>query len=164
MPKDDVAAFERFQLWLYTKGLLEDGESVDDISWDTLLDFYILGEVRGIPGLQNEIIDVSIDKSDHENEIPTTLLPRIYEETPQSCALRRLMVDWHAYSANLDDRNWFTKELENCSKEFFVDLVYTFHEIKMGTRPSEWDFQDLRSHYYVKDPVTSSDTSAVKEG
>lgn len=51
LPEENETMFRRFQLWVYTKKLLEDDESFIGIDWKPLVDLYIFGDKYGIPDL-----------------------------------------------------------------------------------------------------------------
>jgi len=162
LPEDDEEVFERFVLWLYTNKLLEENQTMEDVSWEILLGLYIFGEARGISGLQNEVIDTFIDKQEVADLIPTNRAPRIYENTPTDSPLRRLLVDWTAYQAILSPSEWdFEEEDDLCPKQFLYDVIFVLYDLRNENRPAEMDFTASRSDYHVKAPVTSSDDSAT---
>ena len=152
LPDDDPVAFSHFQLWLYTGNILESHESAKDIDWPVLLDIYLFGDVRGIPGLQNKAIDVFIDKNVAMNQIPNSLLRRIYENTFGGSPLRKLLVDMMTFNANLTDSHWFDeKKLVLYPQEFLIDLAKSLYKAWVGTKTMNINFGAVRSNYYVCD-------------
>ena len=151
LPDDDPTAFSHFQLWLYTGTILQSHESAKDISWDVLISLYLFGDVRGIPGLQNEAIDVLIDKSDAMNQIVFYQLPRIYKNTLDGSPLRKLVVDLFTYKkVILTDDFWFHEERKPCySQQFLIDLAKSLYEDRARYKTKDTEFKAVRSNYHI---------------
>ena len=111
---------------------------------------YIFGELRGIPVLQNATIDLLIDKQATENIVPTTLLHRVYENLPDNSPLRKLLVDWSSSLGGLD--MWFetSATVDQCPKEFLIDLTVAPYLHKKGTKLVVGNFKSVRGSYHIK--------------
>ena len=151
LPDDDPVAFSHFQLWLYTGNIIESHESPKDIPWEVLIDLYLFGDARGIPRLQNEAIDLFIEKSDVMNEIPSGELNFIYQNTVDGSPLRKLMVDMMTFDAVLTDSMWFDEEPTLYPQQFLFDLAKSLYETWVGTKTKIINFRAVRSNYYVCD-------------
>ena len=151
LPEDDAIVFSHFELWLYTGNILESHESAIDIDWDVLTNIYLFGEARGIPELQNEAVDVLIDKRCATNMIPTNQLNRIYEYTPDTSPLRKLLVDFMTFNAVLSSGcPWFREDRQSYyPKQFLFDLTTSLYENQAGTKTKVTDFKAVRSNYHV---------------
>ena len=153
LPDDDPIAFSHFQLWLYTGNILESHECAKDIDAEVLVDIHLFGGVRGIPGLQNEAINVYIDHCEASNQIPTDQLHKIYENTRDGSPLRRLMVDMMTFDVVLtDDATWFGEGRDSMfPQQFLIDLAKSLYEDRAGTKTKITDFKVLRSRYHIQD-------------
>jgi len=164
LPEDDVKVFERFILWLYTSELLQENETIKDVSWDVLVELYIFGEARGISGFQNEVVDTFIDKQEVTSFITTDRAPRIYENTPTDSPLRRLLVDWTACQGVFTREEYDSEqEDESLPRQFLFDVIFVLYDLKAGNRSTKFDFTASRSDYHVKSPVAKSDDSATEQ-
>ena len=136
LPDDDPVAFSHFQLWLYTGNILESHEHAKDIDWEVPVNIYLFGDVRGIPGLQNEAIDVYIDKYVAIKIIPVYQLRCVYKNTLDGSPLRKLMVDMMTFDAVLtDEAEWFDEEAKFIYPcQFFIDLAKSLYEDRAGTK------------------------------
>ncbi len=162
MLEDDVNTFKNFQYWLYSREIhVEEGneiyESNNNKQWDMLIDLFIFGEARGIPGLQNAAIDGLIDEMHAKNELRVAAIRRIYENTPENSPLRRLYVDIVHSSAYLDrdleHGAWFAKkEYSVYKKEFLFDLAAAYCQRVNGEIEKIKDFTAVRSNYHVSAP------------
>lgn len=153
LPDDDPVAFSHFQLWLYTGNILESHEIAKDICWTVLLDIYLFGDVRGIPRLQNEAIDVFIDKHVAMNHVPANRLNFIYENTLDGSPLRKLMVDLFTFKVALTNiDNVLTEKRKGLYPQLFLmDLAKSLYEERAGTKKKIFDFRAVRSNYHIHD-------------
>lgn len=152
LPDDDPIAFPHFQLWLYTGNILESHECAKDIDWHVLISLHLFGDVRGIPGLQNEAIDVCIDKLEASNKIPCYQFRRIYENTLDGSPLRKLMVDVYTFNVTLTNDLWFDEWVKALyPQQFLIDLAKSLYEERAGTKTKIIDFGAVRSNYHVHD-------------
>ena len=150
LPDDDPFVIKRFQLWLYTQKVLDEDESADYVEWSSWVKIYCFAEARGIPNLQNLVIDSFIDKYAECDCLPSDQICRIYGNTAINSPLRKLLVDMIVRCANLDE--WDLKDnsdSRNLWPEFFMkDLILAlYHEIDS---PGRWyDFTQSYCHYHV---------------
>ena len=150
LPDDDPIAFSHFQLWLYTGNILESHECAKDIDWHVLISLYLFGDVRGIPGLQNEAMDVCIAKFVTTNEIPRYFLNRIYKNTLDGSPLRKFMVDVFTFKVILTRDYWFNEQQNSLYlQQFLIDLARSLYEDRAGTKTKITDFGTVRSNYHV---------------
>ena len=148
LPDDDVSVIKRFQLWLYTQKVLEEDETADHLQWSLWVGIYCFAEGRGIPHLQNLVIDCFIDKNKISQMLPSGEICRVYENTPPNSPLRRLLVDISARCGALD--TWDLKDQSDSRdmwSEFFMkDLVLAlYHETVSKGRD---DFKSFRCDYH----------------
>lgn len=164
LPEDDPVVFSHFELWLYTGNILESHESVEDIGWDILTKIYLFGDARGIPELQNEAIDLYIDKNHAIHEIATNQLNFIYENTLENSPLRKLLVDIMTFRTNLSHPQWFREQVKSdYPKQFLLDLVKSLYEKGAGTKSKVIDFRAVRSNYHVHDSGKESNCRAYRK-
>ncbi|KAM0797441.1 hypothetical protein BDR22DRAFT_440417 [Usnea florida] len=151
LPDDDPTAFSHFQLWLYTGNILESHKSAKDIDWRVLISIYLFGDVRGIPGLQNEAIDVLIDKLEAMNKIPVNQIPRIYKNTLDGSPLRKLVVDLFTHEKiPLTDDYWFHEERKpKYPQQFLIDLAKSLYEDRARYKTKDTEFKAVRSNYHI---------------
>ena len=160
LPDDDPTAFSHFQLWLYTGNILESHKSAKDIDWRVLISIYLFGDVRGIPGLQNETIDVFIDKNKAMNVIPHDNLNLIYEKTLDGSPLRELMVDLFTFKARLTNDFWFNeKQKPRYPHQFLIDLAKSLYEDRARFKTKNTKFKVVGSKYHVHDDGTKEVSS-----
>ncbi|KAL6716049.1 hypothetical protein ACLMJK_007011 [Lecanora helva] len=164
MPEDGPEQFRWFVRWLYTDRVLQEGETLSESQFSILIPLYTFGEGRGIPDLQNEVIDVLVELEHSSKMIPTKLLNFVYEHTHRNSPLRRLFVDWLAYRATLDNGKWFAEEKESrYPKRCLMDITVVLYKIKTQERPKTRDFIASRSDYYVQSSESSATNSAGEE-
>ena len=152
LPDDDPVAFSHFQLWLYTGNIIESHECPKDITWKVLISLYLFGDVRGIPKLQNEAIDLFIDKNAAMSQVPGDRLNLIYENTLDGSPLRKLMVDLFTFNTILTNDYWFNEQRKALyPQQFLIDLVKSLYEARIGTKTKITDFSAVRSNYHIHD-------------
>ena len=149
LPHEDVCVIKRFQLWLYTQKVLEEDETADQLPWSLWVRIYCFAEARGIPHLQNLVIDCIINKYTISDRLPSDDVCRIYGNTPINSPLRRLLVDLIARCAALDV--WDLKdqsESRDLWPEFFMkDLILALYNENVSK--SRDDFANFRCDYHV---------------
>ena len=151
MPEEDPAAFERFQLWLYTGSLIElSADEEDRRKWRTIFILYSMAERLGIPELQNDVIDTIIDLRYKSSGIPVAFAKQIYSETMENSPLRRLIVRLTTESGlDLSDPQWITRNLDRYPLEFFRDVILAQHK-QLTARPlKSTDFKKHRKDFHV---------------
>ena len=57
LPEGDETLFRHFQLWVYTKHILEDSEDFGMMGWGPLIDLCIFRDKFGIAGLEDASIE-----------------------------------------------------------------------------------------------------------
>lgn len=150
-PEEDETLFRHFQLWVYTKDILEDGEEIDTMNWKVLVDLYIFGDKYGVSELQNAAINLLIDKRASSRIIPVGTFNHVYENTQASSPLRKLCVDWSVQY--IQPRSWFEGNKRGCyPRDFLIDLVVANHELMKVMKPKEVDFGSRRLDYHVNSP------------
>lgn len=87
---EDPRMFRRFNAWLYTDVLIEDGDT-GAASWSSLIDMYVFAEKRIIPHLQNAVIDSIIRLKDYT--LPASVIRYGWTRTAGASPLRKLFVD-----------------------------------------------------------------------
>lgn len=150
LSEDDPAVFKHFLLWSYTGEILSPDAELADISYRTLVDLHILGEMRGVPTLRNKVIDILIDKQAQKNVIATSQVQHVYDNTSPGCPLRRFFVDKVAYRALVSREDVFAEKFLGCyCTDYLIDLVCTLNAIKGGRIASTKNLKRSRSDYHV---------------
>ena len=163
LAEDRPTVFARFVLWLYHGDILEADETAKDVDWRLMIDLFLFGQVRGIPELQNDIVDMTVKKELDDYIIPTQQLNYIYENTNEGSPLRRFFVDFMAHRAVLDDPKLFPEELmTQFPKEFLRDLVVEQFKIRAKKKALIMNFYTVRSSYHV--PLQDQIMSTKDEG
>ena len=143
--------FDRFQQWLYSGRILEDDETSTALSWDVLFGIYIFAEKRGVPKLQNEVIDTIIDKYTATEAASVHSFRRIYDETPESSPLRRLLIDYTARRGKIKSEGnaaWFEESYRHVyPKDFLFDLCEAFYDERKAKKST--NFRKFRCDYHV---------------
>ena len=153
---EDTTTFKHFQFWLYTNNIIHKSETVEDVSWQSLISLYIFAEVRDIADLQNAAMDILIDKEALEDAIPISEFDRIYEQTHESSPLRRIAIDWLTHVATLVPGRYVEVfHRDTFPKEALIDLVFAQYALRVGEKALIKDFKAVRSDYHVKRPVTA---------
>ena len=167
MPEEDPLIFNRFQLWLYTGNIVEaPGQSSPPIGDRTLTDLYILGEARGILGLQNAATDEVIDRFKKTGIIRAREIRHIYDNTSEKSPMRNLYVDMMTeLSAELTDPSWDSGATyfasEYFPREFLTDLILAlYHKVAVHEPKSYKDFSKDRQQYHVS---TSDNQGDIEE-
>ena len=149
MPDEDVVTFEHFQIWLYSNKIYTTDAIENDIPWDILTGLYIFAEVRGIPHLQNAVIDAYIDKEVTLLELPMSQVARIYDSACESSPLRRLFVDFAVKHIHIGN-SWFSDEsFAEYTKEYLYDVLRAQCEVKKGSRSLVGDLKKEKTRYHV---------------
>ncbi|TIA16451.1 hypothetical protein D6C81_05943 [Aureobasidium pullulans] len=108
LPDVDIDTFENFQLWLYSRTLLDTEDSANESGHATYLTFtalaklWIFGDKYLIPLLQNNVIGAMHDKNEKETRSPVLVVKMAYTETLPGSCLRRAVIDILVHKANLD--------------------------------------------------------------
>ena len=154
LPQEDPKIFARFQLWVYTKSILDEGESATDLDARVLSQLYVFGELCQASALQNAVIDAYIDKSVVENTIYNIELLSIYDSTPPDAPIRRLFVDWAAHRCSFNPGARFKDEnLELFQQRYLADLIEAQYTMRIKKKAMIQDFKSVRSDYYSKGPT-----------
>ncbi|MCJ1435527.1 hypothetical protein MMC27_004901 [Xylographa pallens] len=145
----DSQTMEYFQFWLYTQSILDKEETVSNIGWHVLVELYILGEVRLIAILQNQVIDLVIRKAIKDNNFPPSrTIYDIFDKTCPESPLRKFIVYASARNGCLDEWEWaFTDEGAIAQRDFLKDLVVEMYSDRKAKQ--ERDFWKIRCDYHV---------------
>ncbi|KAH0344938.1 hypothetical protein KCU83_g8058, partial [Aureobasidium melanogenum] len=106
--EEDPATFTVFEQWIYKDRLFikktassssssSDTED-DDQEWECLPRLYTLGERLCAPRFKDAVISAMIEKVNESKVIPDTWASYVYQNTVSTCALRRLIVDFHIFA------------------------------------------------------------------
>lgn len=146
--KEDLAIFDRFNEWLYTKKINTIDETPKDLSWTTIIDTYTFAVRRGIPRLQNSCIDVAIEKVQTGGLFPRQdVINPLWEVTGPVSPLRSLFLQIFAAKCNL--KKALASNQGYCQR-FLHDLVVILYEMKMeGKKENKGDFWKARRMWHV---------------
>ena len=128
LPTEDPKIFQLVNTWLNTGRLyrVQDNGKAVPLDATDLCSLYIFGDARGMPGLKNIAVDHLIKRTSEKWSLIVGKAPFVYENTPESSPLRRLIVDQLIRCVDIKDRkNWM---LTHCPKstdcaEFLLDVV-----------------------------------------
>ncbi|KEQ81747.1 hypothetical protein M438DRAFT_367628 [Aureobasidium pullulans EXF-150] len=107
LPDAQVDVFESFQVWLYSRSLLntEDLQDQPDYqkypSFSALARLWVFGDKYQIPLLQNCVIDSILEKQKQSNRFNTCIVRIAYQDTIQESPLRRLAIDISVFRMTL---------------------------------------------------------------
>jgi len=156
---EDPKIFERFNSWLYTGGVLSEGEELDLGSWSFLIELYIFAEKRIIPSLQDLLLDTMI----HLHLIKTcsmNLITTYWSRISSTSRLRSFLVDTHVYHVDL--KHWFQsrqtgRQLDSSEIEFAVAIISRYDDIsrEQSITVDLWKFRCLWHVHDHKSPCVS---------
>ena len=124
IPSDEAEGFEVFARWVYTGRLQERNTKAFSFEQNVKLGKgYIFADMRGIPGLKNDIIDSLIDDYSLTLMIPLAPLVQCYGQLPENDGLCRFIFDLLTKSDLLD--GFFNGDLHKFPRELLEKLVST---------------------------------------
>ena len=110
--------------WLYSGRLGEDWAEITSYKYDLLAGLYIFADKVQIPVLKNCAIEALIEKKTQSKTVPDSYIARNYDSIPPNSGLRKLLVDFVAWSAKRE-----TVERAGFSRDFLLDLSVTMMSI-----------------------------------
>lgn len=117
---------ERFQFWLYHQKLFDEGETIgNDLRYRFIYELWIFGDMRGIPQLQNIVIDTIIFGQRTGGCAFNSSLQYAFDNTVVDSPLVRVLL--HGICRGYRHLDWKTfikkDDLEWASKELLAELV-----------------------------------------
>ena len=108
LEEEDPDIFSVFEQWVYKDRLFikkpassssasEDTED-DCKEWECLPLLYTLGERLDAPKFKDAVISAIIEKVNESKVVPDNWAAYVYQNTVSTCALRRLIVDFHVFA------------------------------------------------------------------
>ena len=163
--------FKRFQLWLYTGSVLDVSEQRPALPGDfskVLAELYIFGETHIIPGLQNAVIDSTIDQLMITGVVLINSINSFYLNTSKGSPIRQLYVEMMA-DGNIDlrDPKWGIEgepPVIVYPREFLADMILSMQDRLVGKRQKRIDFTRERWRYYLPTSNGEADTKGGKSG
>ena len=165
MPEQSPETIERFVLWVYTGKLLEGNEEAGDLTPMRLADIYIVGDIYGIPELQNSAMDCLVAWVIANWKFPAGILTRVYEHTPKDCRLQRFIVERAATKYKFHEKGkWLENNISLFPQQYLMDIVRELSRHRWGiTDDIDWNNLGCRYHVHPEDVVKPakghSDTS-----
>lgn len=148
--------FQPFMQWLYT-GHPYDVDKTVDLRCSMLADLYILGDKLEAPKFRNLIIDQLIERIVKHNRHPVGIISIVYEHTPESSPLRRLMVDLYIWGGK---PSWFTRQTETLTKDFLLDVAIQVSKNKYNLQNHQAPYITNVAQYYDQgEPVSLTITN-----
>ncbi|KAF2276944.1 uncharacterized protein EI97DRAFT_432564 [Westerdykella ornata] len=128
LPDDDPDVFRAFHHWLYYGTLYSQltPEGKVPLSAYLIAKVYVFGDARGIPHLCNASVDLLVQKSLSEWVFCHGVLNYVYDNTPENCGLRRLLVKFGAETYRWT-RNVRNAE-QNFPRMFLMDVMIMNYE------------------------------------
>ena len=146
----DPAIFERFDFWLNLDNVLYDHETAQSVPDIDLLKSYFFADERGVPGMQNQIIDTILEKVFYAKTLDIKHQRLIWENTPDRSPLRRLLVDTLVMTADELPELLETEEQQALyDKSFIVDVLIA--KCKHPTTIPFTEFMERRCEYHIHD-------------
>lgn len=158
LPDTQVDVFEIFQVWLYSRSLLntEDLQDQPDYkkypSFGALARLWVFGDKYQIPLLQNCAADAILQYNKDENKFNTCIIRIAYQDTMQESPLRRLAIDISVFrmvhekaASSILDKDL----LHNWSKDSLADFARGISKAwHLGDPPRNLPEQG-KCHYHV---------------
>ena len=131
-------------------------EEENDIEWRTLIDIFIFADMRGIPKLQNAVIDGIIDKQATEAYTPLEEVRYIYENTTEKSPLRSLFVDFTHTIAHFNHEDWaggwlIEEKYDFFPKRFLFDVAVAYCRRVTRLDGGIGSFKENRWRYHAED-------------
>ncbi|SLM40599.1 BTB/POZ-like [Lasallia pustulata] len=152
LPTANVDTFERFQTWVYADQILQRGETLKDLDYESIIKLYLLAESTLTPRLQNAALDTIIDKAAlHQTQPSIACSGLIYENTKSTSLLRKLFVDMATRSRLRDWESFNAEASELYHNAFLVDLALALDEERSscGSHGFSKHLSELRCSYHV---------------
>ncbi|THW11129.1 hypothetical protein D6D23_10523 [Aureobasidium pullulans] len=158
LPDTQVDVFEIFQVWLYSRSLLNTEDLQDQPDSQKYPDFEILaglwvfGDKCQIPLLQNCAADAIIQYNKDENRFRTSVLKTAYDHTMEGSPLRRLAIDILVFRmVHEEAANSILREdsLHCWSKESLVDFARGISKAWMLGLPYRNLPEQGKCHYHI---------------
>ena len=145
----DADVVTRFIHWVYTKKIVKEGEAIKEVPWALIVDVYIFGEAKGIPGLQNACIDMAILKEESSKIVPgPAVVARLWQRSYSKSPLRWLLL--HLFARN-SDLAVLIPANKPYPPDFLQGLVLMLYQMKEdGTAEKDVDLWKDRSRYYMR--------------
>ena len=157
MPEQSPEVIERFVLWVYTGKLLGNNEEANILHRRQLVDLYIVGDMYGVPELQNSVMDCLVARVKTKtlaNRSLLLFLHHIYENTPKGCCLQRFLVELAVTKVDFSKGTWFEDYKVSYPQQYLMDLVREFHHRRQKTSENiNWNNIGCRYHVHPEDVV-----------
>ena len=149
MPDQSPEVIERFVLWVYTGKLLGSVEDVHNLNRRQLADLYIVGDIYGIPDLQNSVMDCFVGRVNKclSSKTLVSILHHVYENTPKDCCLRRFLVERAVTKSNFKG-NWFEAYKVLYPQQYLMDIIVEFYR-RRNKNFDDIDWNNLGCTYHV---------------
>jgi hypothetical protein len=157
LPEDDVETTTNYLTFTYGRGLstqtIESMHREDISQWDLRVKLYIFGDRRLDKCVRNaviqELLRLSIlrDKSGINQPMPTSVIRKCFDATPEGSPIRRLIIDVYVFVGLKD---WLTSSGEE-HPVFLLGLTRTLLEKVCGDGPfiTLRDWEAVAEHYLV---------------
>lgn len=144
--------FMRFNAWLYTNVIELEKDPLKP-HWAHLMDLSVFAEKRGIPSLQNSVIDAMITiKSKVESLPPASRIEDVWEKTSETSGLHPFLVDFYVHIGREGTLKKMLKYVDGFS-EILVEVILAFHRGKeVGSIVKKFDFGKKRCQYHIHEP------------
>ncbi|KAI4103907.1 MAG: hypothetical protein LQ339_004024 [Xanthoria mediterranea] len=146
----DPNTFQRFMLWLYFNNILDNFETVQSVPGLELINCYFFADERGIPAMQNHVIDAILERVRITKTIFVKHQRLIWDNTPDGSPLRRLLVDVLAMTTNnIPEMLQTDEKRESYTKSFIADVLVA--KCRHPTIISGAEFLKRRCEYHIHD-------------
>lgn len=151
LPDEDPAVFKRFNGWLYTHVFDYKKEKADnDLTF--LMELYVFAEKRGIPSLQNAVIDTLITIYYSLDCVPCHEIAFAWKNTSEKSGLHSLLIDFYVHLLMMTAFGT-PQERSMHPKDFLVEVILAFYKAKVDESINKkFDFWEKRCQYHNHEP------------
>jgi len=125
-----------------------------DIDWQILAEQYVFADRRSSPSFKNAIIDaLAIKALDTKQFLPQYgTIKWIWDNTAEGASLRRIMVDYFAHVADLDEAFKTQRDRKRPPLDFVCDVLGRYYRLtsRMCNVNREFERPDIGKNYHDK--------------
>ncbi|MCJ1383525.1 hypothetical protein MMC17_006639 [Xylographa soralifera] len=156
LDEETPKTFDHFVNWLYSQRVVPKGESLEEMTWMSLVQLYVLADRRTCTALKNDVMDSLVTKVVKGNEtINCDSIVYIWKNTPSLSKLRLFAVDCQAYCGQLVEFANGVGNREELPLDYVFDLLAKYYQLTEKKCNLMKDFEKLgfskAYHEVVKD-------------
>ncbi|MCJ1281030.1 hypothetical protein MMC26_000348 [Xylographa opegraphella] len=122
--------FDHFVYWLYTQQVVPKGESLEEMTWISLAQLYVLADRRTCLALKNDVMDSLVTKVVKGNgTINLDTIVYIWKNTLASSKLRQFAIDCQAYCGQLAEFAECPKNRSKLPVDYVFELLKKYYQL-----------------------------------